>query len=545
MSDQPDHGDSVRSLNRSRYLKLSYNTTEIPPELWALIACFASRQTLARLCAVSRRFCSAFSALLYTNTIYPPLTGSQSARLVETLSNEKTPLSPHPATLIRDLGLKDGVGTEKFKGKSKSLVKAFKSLELTALSPRGLRVLHWSLAVGVDELGKVLGAPGKFPHLKELMVSSDGTNKNYNFIHIPRLEVLGLDIDFTTLIETYYSRYDHHRFNMLSYKLTDALQMLPSSSPLLNTLRLKLKIPFEDDAFPSSSYADLIAGINDIHLPALATLDLSVDLTSDELLDFGFSGSLVGFLPPTDVSPFLASHPNLADLTLSILGTHLNQDIAFLPRLRSFQGSFKDAVAICSEFFPTFNSLPLPKHLSLTELRVLAVDPLGSPLKMMEEFCPESFTQLVSSFPNLTHLDVCIIKRMSKYRQALVCLTRLKSLRLQQYRLRYVGPPSWPARLLFPPTDYTREIDFLLPCLTQLTDVEICILADTYPACNACGCDSDDSDCYSEPDYDRMDQPPEMTVNYIFSVLRPSDSAYVVLDSARVNDSYSWYSDAN
>ncbi|KAJ6491710.1 hypothetical protein C8R47DRAFT_1070718 [Mycena vitilis] len=466
--------------------------------------------------------------MLYTNTIYPPLTGSQSARLVKTLSNEKTQLSPHPATLIRHLGLKDGVGPAKFKGKPKLLVKAFKSLELTALSPRGLRVLHWSLAVGVDELGKVLGAPGKFPHLRELVVSSDGTNKNFNhpqFIHIPRLEVLGLDIDFTNLInsgaDSFYLEYDHHNFDMLSCKLADALQMLPSSSPLLNTLQLRLKIPFEDDAFPFSSYDGFIAVLNDIHLPALATLDLCVDLTSDDLLGFGFSGSLVGFLPPTDVFPFLASHPNLADLTLSVLGTDLNKDILFLPQLRSFQGSFKDAVAICScqrrlqklvltlandvvEFFPTFNSLPLPKHLSLTELRVLAVDPLGSPLKMTEEFSPESFAQLVSSFPNLTCLDVCINKRMS--------------LRLQEYRLRYVGPPSWPARLLFPPTDYTHEIDFLLPSLTQLTDVEIYVLADTLPRHNDCDCDSDDSDWDSEPDYDRMVQPPEMSANYTFFV---------------------------
>jgi hypothetical protein len=79
------------------------------------------------------------------------------------------------------LGLTNGIGIEAFSGETK-LIKAFKNLEFSSRRSAGsaLRTLHWSLATGVDELGNILGAPGKFPHLKELVVSADGTNKNFN-----------------------------------------------------------------------------------------------------------------------------------------------------------------------------------------------------------------------------------------------------------------------------------------------------------------------------------------------------------------------------
>jgi hypothetical protein len=73
-----------------------------------------------------------------------------------------------------------------------------------------LRVLHWHYAAGINELGKILGVSVKFPNLKELKVSSTGTNNNFNvsgichllilideekFIQIP---VLVLDLDIST-----------------------------------------------------------------------------------------------------------------------------------------------------------------------------------------------------------------------------------------------------------------------------------------------------------------------------------------------------------
>jgi hypothetical protein len=212
----------------------------------------------------------------------------------------------------------------------------------------------------------------------------------------------------------------------LCYKLAQVIQMLPSSSPRLHTLQWKLKIPFYDDTFPDDGYSDLIAAINSIHLPALATVDLDVDLVPDDFNDYGTDS--LDFLPETDFSPFLASHPNIADLTLSALGTELKEDVAFLPRLRSFKGPFQESVIICArprklnklvltppndvvDYFPKFHVLPLASHLSLTKLNLLAVDALGSPIKI-HGLSPILFSQLIASFPSLTHLDVCINKHM-------------------------------------------------------------------------------------------------------------------------------------
>jgi hypothetical protein len=85
--------------------------------------------------------------------------------------------------------------------------------------------------------------------------------------------------------------------------------MLPSSSPLLHTLKLRWKIPWDYDGFPHSSYSDLVAAINGIHLPVLVTFDLSVNLVPDDIHEY-YSASL-DFLPKTDFSAFLASHPIL------------------------------------------------------------------------------------------------------------------------------------------------------------------------------------------------------------------------------------------
>lgn len=224
----------------------------------------------------------------------------------------------------------------------------------------------------------------------------------------------------------------HETGTKLCYKLAQAIQMLPSSSPRLHTLQWKLKIPFYEDTFPDDGYSDLIAAINSVHLPALATVDLSVDLVPDDVYDYGIE--ILDFLPKTDFSTFLASHPNLADLTLSALGTELKEDVAFLPRLRSFKGSFKDSVVICArprqlktlvltppnnvvDYFPMhmFHVLPLASHFSLTKLNLFAVDALGLPMKI-QGLSPKLFSQLISSFPSLTHLDVCINKRMVRPR---------------------------------------------------------------------------------------------------------------------------------
>ncbi|KAF7362358.1 hypothetical protein MVEN_00582500 [Mycena venus] len=332
--------------------------------------------------------------------------------------------------------------------------------------------------------------------------------------------------------------------------------MLPSSSPLLHTLQMKIKIPYEDQAFPDSAYSELIDTINSLYLPVLTTIDLSVNLVPDDLWDY-FCGKDLTFLPRTNFTALLTTHPHLVHLTLSALGTEIKEDLGFLPRLISFQGPFRDAAVICArqrqlqkliitpsndcaDFFPTFHPLPLPNHPSLTKLCLLAVDSLGSPMKMTE-LSPNSFACLISSFPNLAHLDACINKPVTKYRNALISLTQLQNLRLQQYTEHFLAPPNWPACLVFPATNYIKEIDTLLPSLTQLTDVEICILADIHPASAAYVSDTgSESDSYcDEWYYDRMDSAPDIQLEYFFSVIRPVSGAQVVLDLTRVMDSYS------
>jgi hypothetical protein len=202
------------------------------------------------------------------------------------------------------------------------------------------------------------------------------------------------------------------------------MQMLPSSSPLLHTLKLKLRISFDEYEFPHGGFCDLVETMNLIHLPVLATLNLSVAVDLEE--DDGSNGNL-DLLPSANFSAFLATHTTLLDLTLSARGTKLTKDITFLPHLRSFEGSFEDAAVVCAsqrpleklvltlvhsmwsdELLPSSQPLPLASHLSLTNLRVLAVDSFESEAKLTDELTPASFAQLVSSFPNLTHLDVCI-----------------------------------------------------------------------------------------------------------------------------------------
>jgi hypothetical protein len=90
----------------------------------------------------------------------------------------------------------------------------------------------------------------------------------------------------------------------LCYKLAEALQMLPSSSPLLNTLRLNLDIAYDENEFPYDGFADLVDTINLIHLPLLTTLDMSVKIDEEE---FGLVDPDTPLRP--NFSAFLALHP--------------------------------------------------------------------------------------------------------------------------------------------------------------------------------------------------------------------------------------------
>ncbi|KAJ7017582.1 hypothetical protein C8F04DRAFT_1405782 [Mycena alexandri] len=539
--------DHPQSLNLS--LNVSQNFLDVPPEICALIARFASRQSLARLCSISRRFCFIFSPLLYIDTVEPPLTSTQSLRLIKSLSSPQTlSWKLHPAVLVRHVSFTSS-RTNAIKSSPQEATDAL--MNMYQLMPdaertRGsaLRSLHWNFAAGVDELGQILNARKHFPNLTELRVTCDQTTTNFNFIQVEDLEVLGVGLEVDVLTQE-----DSDLADSLCGLLAKALESLPAISPCLRALHLKLKIPFSDP-FPYLGLDDLVDTMNLIHLPVLTTLELSLDFYPLEIDEVDEA-----LLPPMDFASFLATHPSLRDLTLAAHGTILTKDIAFLPRLRSFTGSFSDAAVICAgqrqldqlvlNFVhrayceqPSFRTLLLPPHASLTKLTVRAVDATGQVVKMTNELSSSSLARLVSAFPNLTHLDVCLSRRISNYRKSLIRLTHLQSLRVQEYRKTSAG--CWnPVTAIFPAAEYTNELRRLAPSLSQLTTVEFSVSGDnvdegegsSHCACGGC------SD-YGSPGYDceQMDSPPEMTVDYRFSVVRTSSEVSFVLRDTYVCD---------
>ncbi|KAJ6589994.1 hypothetical protein DFH09DRAFT_1359026 [Mycena vulgaris] len=535
--------------------------SDVPPELWSIIASSLSRQSLAQLCAVSRRFYSMFSRHLYGNIIDPLLTPVQSTHLMKTLSDAQTPdWRPHSATLIRQLGV---TSTCRLWNPASTIPIPAASLglrNLYALIPpseraRGslLRVLHWHLEASLDDLGRILGVPGHFPNLKELDVSSTGINKNFNFMQIRGLEVLGIKFTLSGQLT------DEDNGNRLCYKLAETIQMLPMSSPLLHTLRLNIIIPYNDEEiFPWEGYDDLVASINLIHLPVLAALELSVNLYQDDG-DY----PAVDHSPSPDLSPFLSSHPNLLDLSLSVADMKLPEEISFLPRLRSFKGSFEQSAVICARQrqleklviemthpgfsfdFPTFHTVPLPTHLSLTILRILAADSDGQVVKARNEISPASFSQLAVSVPNLKNLDICLSRNITEYRTDLIRLTKLQTLRVEEYRINRYKSSRWAVTEIFPPKDYISEFGLFLPFLPQLASIEISLFADnldweedswSYPEVELQPTGWQDV-LFDDSTYEMLlFERPCMKVDYRFSVVRPSSGAYAVLDNARVFD---------
>ncbi|KAJ7188824.1 hypothetical protein C8R46DRAFT_1243968 [Mycena filopes] len=463
----------------------SYNISNVPVEIWSNIGRLASRPSLARLCSVSHPFCSVFYPLLYANTVEPPITPFQSALLAETLS-EDTACSwkPHPASLIRQLGLTHhhrwtipGIPFVAFQ--EKILTKALRNLDLMSPPVIGsnLHVLHWTLPFAVDELGGILGGPGKFPHLKELKVSS-WTLKNFNFINARALEVLKIDIEIDTLYEN---------ASRMCYRLAEALQMLPISSPFLRTFGLRIGSLFSEATFPFPAYSDLMNTMNLIYLPALTTLSISVQATMQS------SEVNIDLFPTSDFSPFLGAHPKLVDLKLSAGGTRLPEEET--SALSSLLQKLVITVVPDPSFFPwpRFDAVPLPTHSSLTDLRLYSIHGGGMPMKIRNELAPESFTP-------------------GEYCDALKSLTKLRGLRLQIFR----ESPSPDDQ---PPLGFEADFDHFLPSLPQLTSIEICYLIDIP---------HEDGD---EPDFTRGCYPADMTAEYSFSVIRDREGIKVVLDS--------------
>ncbi|KAJ7188784.1 hypothetical protein C8R46DRAFT_1341455 [Mycena filopes] len=528
---------------------VNYDVSDVPPELWAHVSTFASRQSIARLCTTSRYFHSLFSPLLYENIVDPPLDRAQSSALIAALSGpQRSNGQPHPAARIRQLRLVDGGGYRKRAAIESERQPVIQLLRNMYTGPHGqqlthgsvLRALHWHLAAGLDDLGRIVGVPGRFPNLKELVVSTAGTNSNFNFLQIGGLEILGFTLD----LDIYDHDYDSG--NRLCYKLAEALQTLPLSSPHLHTLRLEVKIGFSEDEFPFSGFTDLVDAINLVHLPQLTTFDLLVEAIPS--LDYYPDGP-PDYLPEANLSSFLVSHTTLSNLTLKGSGTQLEKNSSFLPCLHSFSGSFEDAAIVCaaprqleklvltfintnSYDMPVFRVVPLPKHPSLTSLRIEAMDSMGSVQKLTDELSPTSLAQLATSFPNLAHLDICLGERMTKYRETISMFAKLQSLSIREYRTTicthfecYPGDrcpgPKRSATKVFPRGEYIKELTLLLPALSKLASIEVTILGDHVYEYD------DDTEIFYEP--------AQMEVNYSFSVIRRSiTDAEILSKKARV-----------
>ncbi|KAJ7276942.1 hypothetical protein C8J57DRAFT_1714128 [Mycena rebaudengoi] len=504
---------------------------DVPPELWALIASFSSRQTVARLCLLSRSFYAIFLPTLYSNILEPPLYAKQSSALLKTLRQEPSSSSTlhHPASLIRKLSVKDdGSKLKSAKFKAQSTVQAFDNLRFLPLSnqrgPSVLRVLHWGMAAGIDELERILGSPGNFPHLRELVVTSSRPNHNVNFIQIPGLEVLGCN---------------------LTCGGYEALQMLPFSSPHLHTFQLKIRFEYYREAFPEEAYLDLIATVNLIRLPHLRSLHLSITCDPDDdcfHLD----------MPPANLSNLLAVHPTIVDLSFDGCGlAPITKTIAqSLTKLHSFTGSFEHSciisvensnvqrvVLIFREDLENDQSLlveatPPTRLRSVAQVTIRAVNEYGD-LKYPEHLKSQFYSRLASSFPNITHLDIVLSQQLKHLRECITSLANLEYLRVQEYHIQFARNKT-AAIEAFPATSYILQLNLFLPALLRLDQVVICILAD-FEKTN----DTDDErDLEDRATWDWVFGPPEMKVVYHFSVVRYSSMSFVSLTNTEVSDPY-------
>ncbi|KAJ7277000.1 hypothetical protein C8J57DRAFT_1310917, partial [Mycena rebaudengoi] len=251
---------------------------------------------------------------LYTDIFEPCLTTKQSSLLFGMI-RQSQPKSHCPVLLIRKLGVKDDALTPvggALKAQTQLPVQVLDNLRLLELSDtRGaslLRVVHWSLPAGIDELGKVLRSTGAFPHLRELIVTSKGTNNNFNFVQIPGLEVLGYILEHSM---PGYDEYEcRENIAKLAYKLSEAMQMLPFTSPLLHSLQLKLCLDYYEETYPEKACSDLVATINVLRFSELHSLNLSITCYRERNETCYHSD-----VPPADLTHFVAAHPMITDLS--------------------------------------------------------------------------------------------------------------------------------------------------------------------------------------------------------------------------------------
>nr|GAT56180.1 predicted protein [Mycena chlorophos] len=473
-----------------------------------------------------------FTPLLYQNV--GQLTAIQSLRLIETLNLDICAQQrPHPGGFIRQLYLSH-VATELVRdGASESALQSIYRFLPAAYEPQ-LRTLHFNVASGINALGSIVV---NFPHLKELFVSCSALDvDNFTFMQKGGLDAFGLALEVdleNTMLECPESE-------QVLLKLSEAIEKLPLTSPRLHELRFALKIRYwDEDELPLSGLSDLSDSLNCLCFPSLEKLDLACDLSYDGELDD---------LPCFDLEEFVDNQSQLLHLALDVPDLALC-DLVGTTRLRSFRGHASDAVHLLAQndlrleelhlmyIHRSFSEPPslhvpqFPSLSTLTKLSVSLVDACGNAMKFMDELKSQSLQSLVTSFPNLTHLDVPINKLMWTYPDVFSRLTRLESLRLSEHHIQDV-PIGATLSELFPHKPYITEIHRLLPSLAHLKDVAVSLLVDDGDKNELwmpCG-------CRTNVYVNLMLDMPETRVDYEFVVLRAAARPEVVLAHSEFMD---------
>ncbi|KAJ6535114.1 hypothetical protein B0H19DRAFT_1241304 [Mycena capillaripes] len=355
-----------------------------------------------------------------------------------------------------------------------------------------LRTLKWDLSE-TEPLGILLTPGYYFPNLKELSVSgaSDEDQTSYDYLRIPGLEKLECCWTFSDKYETWC------RLWSALYK---ALDILPSTSPLLHALKFRIVLYGQDYAHyherdrdptspPYAAYGELLEQINQMRFSALVSLDFSVHVA-------GFRHRRH---PRTNIGPLLLGHPSVTDVVVDVTEMRMPWNLcsAHLPRLRSFAGSAEQCAAIAADAqqlerlyivfergtsqgseVRMFTPDRFPPNLSLV-VRRLAVARTHGAADFGGELSPTELNCLVRAFPNVAHLNVHLeeTSKISEYRDAFVTLHELEYLRL--YRSIYIRYPhkNKPPIVIFPADEYTAKINGTLrPFLPRLAEVHMFLL---------------------------------------------------------------------
>ncbi|KAJ7100566.1 hypothetical protein C8R43DRAFT_1048188 [Mycena crocata] len=488
---------------------------EVPAEIWDQVAVSSSRQAIARLCAVSHEFYSIFSPMLYGRTVQPPLPNNKTPLLIRTLRSAHSCAGrPHPALLpvIRNLSISAQwshryvwpsleADAEQYHEALQNLVQVSTAGQL--VRGAALRSLEWDIVAGIDELGTLLRTrPGYFPNLREISATSGGSNMSFEFIQIPDLEMISCSLMLGENVDIVYEIW-----GSLWNTLGEALSTLPSSSPLLHTFKLKLgtfalpgRAGLDDWDIRTSpdwdAYIHLIATINQIHFPALTTLELSVKS------DFWLRS------PAADFSAFLFGQPLLSNVALDVDLLRIPTHLAKLPTLRSFTGSVEDCVVICvrapqlasvslmhsghvdevQTAFRRFNPSP-----TVTSLKYLSVDDNDS--EYNSELSPGSLSILGLVFPNIRRLDILISEvDLNDHRDAFVALPHMEYLCVRSRENLEIEDWEKPAAILFPLAEYVECINSMLPLLPRLSDIHLLLREHRREEPAVRGCESCDEE---------------------------------------------------